>query len=71
VKALILNSGTGSRMGAITNAQPKCMTKLITGETILGRQLCQLTEVGIKDVIILLSLIKKLFFSYFYAILYL
>jgi len=28
------------------------MTKLITGETILGRQLRQLTEVGIKDVVV-------------------
>ena len=52
MKALILNSGTGSRMGEITKSQPKCMTKLITGETILGRQLRQLTEVGIKDIVI-------------------
>jgi len=52
VKTLILNSGAGIRMGAITDTQPKCMTKLITGETILGRQLRQLTEVGIKDVVI-------------------
>ena len=28
MKALILNSGLGSRMGVITNEHPKCMTEI-------------------------------------------
>ena len=50
--ALITNSGIGSRMGELTKNQPKCMTKLLNGETILERQLKQLVYFGIKDVVI-------------------
>jgi len=50
MQALILNSGTGSRMGNPT--KPKCLTKLNTSETILSRQLRQLCELGVRDVII-------------------
>ena len=52
MRALILNSGTGSRMGALTSNGPKCMVQLATGETIISRQLNQLLEVGISRVII-------------------
>lgn len=52
MKALILNSGTGSRMGAMTAGQPKCMTPLAGGETILSRQLTQLCAFGITEVVI-------------------
>ena len=53
MKALILNSGTGSRMGELTSTKPKCMTDLVTGETILSRQLRQIAETRIiKEVII-------------------
>lgn len=52
MKALILNSGMGSRMGSLTNDKPKCMTEISDGETILKRQLCQLVKAGIKDVVI-------------------
>jgi alcohol dehydrogenase class IV len=52
MKALILNSGTGSRMGDSANTIPKCMTMLCTGETILSRQLRQLSEAGTENVII-------------------
>lgn len=52
MKALILNSGTGSRMGKLTSEQPKCMTELLDGETILSRQLNYLKRAGIKDVVI-------------------
>ena len=38
MKALILNSGLGSRMGALTSEHPKCMTELNPKETILSRQ---------------------------------
>jgi len=52
MKALILNSGLGSRMGELTKTQPKCMTALSGKETILSRQLRQLSEAGIEEVVI-------------------
>ena len=52
MKALILNSGLGSRMGALTAEHPKCMTEILPGETILRRQLKLLAEAGIGDVVI-------------------
>ncbi len=52
MKALILNSGMGSRMGALTKQQPKCMTEISNRETILSRQLQQLVYAGVEEVII-------------------
>ena len=52
MKALILNSGMGSRMGVLTSEQPKCMTEISSHETILSRQLNILAEAGIKEVVI-------------------
>ena len=52
MKALILNSGLGSRMGNITSEHPKCMTEISPADTILSRQLKQISETGIKDVVI-------------------
>lgn len=52
MKALILNSGLGSRMGVLTSDHPKCMTEISANETILSRQLRQIANVGIKDVVI-------------------
>ncbi len=52
MKAIILNSGLGSRMGDLTKSRPKCLVKISGDETILSRQLHQLSEQGIHDVII-------------------
>ena len=52
VKALILNSGVGSRMGILTSEHPKCMTEVSSQETILSRQLRMLSEVGIRQAVI-------------------
>ena len=52
MKALILNSGLGSRMKWHTKEHPKCMTDLINGESILSRQLSLLQAYGVKDVVI-------------------
>ena len=52
MKALILNSGMGSRMGVLTSEHPKCMTEISSRETIISRQLRMLTEAGISEVII-------------------
>ena len=46
MKALILNSGMGSRMGVLTSEHPKCMTEISNRETILSRQLKQIAEAG-------------------------
>lgn len=51
MKALILNSGVGSRMGVLTSEHPKCMTEISERDTILSRQLRLLAEAGIKDVV--------------------
>ena len=52
MKALILNSGMGTRMGVYTSEHPKCMTELTGGETILSRQLRMLLACGVTDVVI-------------------
>ncbi|MCM1541814.1 MAG: phosphoenolpyruvate mutase [Blautia sp.] len=51
MKALILNSGLGHRMGVLTSEQPKCMTEISATETILSRQLKLLAEEGILEVV--------------------
>ena len=52
MKALILNSGRGSRMGSLTSEHPKCMTKISSEDTILSRQLKLILEAKIEEVII-------------------
>lgn len=51
MKALILNSGMGSRLGSLVSDHPKCMTELGDGETILSRQLRQIEQIGIREVV--------------------
>ena len=51
MKALILNSGLGSRMGDLTKEHPKCMTEIGAGETIVSRQLRMLCDAGIREVV--------------------
>ena len=52
MKALILNSGLGSRMGVLTKDHPKCMTEISPTETILSRQLRLLKKVNITNIVI-------------------
>jgi len=52
VKALILNSGMGSRLMPLTKDKPKCMTQLRENETILSLQLKSISLSGIKDIVI-------------------
>lgn len=52
MKALILNSGMGTRMGVLASNHPKCMTEVSLKETIISRQLKQLAEYGVEEVII-------------------
>lgn len=51
MKALILNSGLGSRMGILTSEQPKCLTEISPSETIVSRQLQQIAAAGITEVV--------------------
>ena len=52
MKALILNSGLGSRMGVLTSEHPKCMTEISAQDTILSRQLKLIAEADIREVVI-------------------
>ena len=52
MKALIFNSGLGSRLGSLTVDKPKSMGRLSNGETILARQLRILDSLGIKEYVI-------------------
>ena len=49
MKALILNSGMGRRMGVLTQSHPKCMTEISATDTILSRQLRQLCDAGVTE----------------------
>ena len=51
MKAIILNSGLGHRMGSITDTHPKCMTEISSDNTILSRQLKKLVAFGVDKVI--------------------
>ncbi|MBO4863873.1 MAG: phosphoenolpyruvate mutase [Eubacterium sp.] len=51
MKALILNSGLGSRMGVLTSEHPKCMTEVSSTDTILSRQLRLIEAMGISEVV--------------------
>ena len=52
MKAVIFNSGLGSRMGELTSDKPKCLVELYNGETILERQLRLLGQCGIREIVI-------------------
>ena len=64
MKALILNSGMGSRMGVLTAEHPKCMTEISAKETILSRQLKQIREAGIRDVVMTTGLFDRILTDY-------
>ena len=64
MKALILNSGLGHRMGVITKEHPKCMTEISSKNTILSRQLRQLVAFGIDEVVITTGYYDKVLVDY-------
>ena len=64
MKALILNSGLGTRMGALAAQQPKCMTEISARETILSRQLRQLVEININEVVITTGPFENILINY-------
>ena len=64
MKALILNSGLGHRMGVITKEHPKCMTEISHFNTILSRQLKQLVSFGIEEVVMTTGYYDKVLVDY-------
>ena len=64
MKALILNSGMGSRMGVLTSEHPKCMTEVSATETILSRQLKQIEDAGIREVVMTTGLFDSVLTNY-------
>lgn len=52
MKALIFNSGLGSRLGELTANRPKCLVELPGSESILHRQLRVLTSCGIREFVV-------------------
>ena len=51
MRAIILAAGRGSRMGALTDAKPKCLLS-INGKTLLERQIDALKKAGISEIAI-------------------
>lgn len=64
MKALILNSGLGTRMGVLTSEHPKCMTEVSATETILSRQLRQIAAVGISEVVMTTGYFDEVLVNY-------
>ncbi len=64
MKALILNSGLGHRMGDITKNHPKCMTEISPTDTILSRQLKLCADMGINEVVMTTGYFDKVLLDY-------
>ena len=64
MKALILNSGLGHRMGVLTSEHPKCMTEVLHSDTILSRQLKQCADYGISEVVMTTGYYDKILVDY-------
>lgn len=68
MKAIILNSGMGSRMGVLTAEHPKCMTEIFGTETILSRQLRQLQDAGVTQVVMTTGLFDDVLVRYCHSL---
>lgn len=68
MRALILNSGMGKRMGCLTSQHPKCMTEIDNKETILSHQLRLLEQCGITEVVITTGLFDEVLVNYCYSL---
>lgn len=68
MKALILNSGLGHRMGVLTSEHPKCMTEISTTETILSRQLKLIAACGIEEVVMTTGYYDQVLIDYCHSL---
>ena len=64
MKALILNSGLGHRMGVLTSEHPKCMTEISPVDTILSRQLKLISAAGIREVVMTTGYFDEILVNY-------
>ena len=64
MKALIFNSGTGTRLGALTKVAPKCMTAIDAEYTVIKWQLETLFTAGVEEVIITTGPFEELLVEY-------
>lgn len=64
MKALILNSGLGHRMGVLTSEHPKCMTEISAKDTILSRQLRLIADAGIEEVVMTTGYFDEILVNY-------
>lgn len=64
MRALILNSGMGSRMGVLTSEHPKCMTEITNKDTILSKQLKMIADAGIAEVVMTTGLFDSVLVNY-------
>ena len=68
MKALILNSGLGHRMGVLTSEHPKCMTEISAKDTILSRQLRLLAKAGIEEVVMTTGYFDEILVNYSHSL---
>lgn len=68
MRALILNSGLGHRMGVLTSEHPKCMTEISNTETILSRQLRLIADAGISEVVMTTGYFDDVLANYCYSL---
>lgn len=68
MKALILNSGLGSRMGVLTSEHPKCMTEVSAHDTILSRQLKLIADSGVEEVVITTGYYDSILVNYCHSL---
>lgn len=64
MKALILNSGLGRRMGVLTSEHPKCMTEIGVHDTILSRQLRLIAAAGVTEVVMTTGYFDEVLVNY-------
>ena len=68
MKALILNSGLGHRMGVLTSEHPKCMTEITSKDTILSRQLRLIADAGISEVVMTTGYYNEILVNYCHSL---
>jgi len=68
MKALILNSGLGHRMGVLTSEHPKCMTEISVRDTILSRQLRLLAKARIEEVVMTTGYFDEILVNYCHSL---
>ena len=64
MKAIILNSGMGTRLGALTENNPKSLVEIQENETIFSRAVSIISEFGIDEFIITTGYLNEILIDY-------